>query len=69
MKKIYVVNVQWYEDEKWHNTTLHAFSNQRAAQSYVESKRAAAAQNPNKHNDHYYIDRLTCWTHNFLKDE
>ncbi len=69
MKKVYVVNVQWYEDGKWHNTTLHAFSNKRAAQEYVESKKASAAQNPDKQSDHYYIDNLTCWTHNFLKEE
>lgn len=69
MKKVYVVSVQWYENERWMNTPLNAFSNKRAAQDYVESKRAAAEFNPTKHNDHYYIDELTCWTHNFLKSK
>lgn len=69
MKKVYVVSVQWYENERWYNTTLNAFSNLRAAQEYVESKKAAAAQNPDKQNDHYYIDKLLCYTRNFLKEE
>ena len=69
MKKVYVVSVQWKENDRWHNTAINAFSNKRAAQSYVESKRAAAALNPDKQNHHYFIDDLTCWTHNFLKAE
>lgn len=69
MKKVYVVNVQWYENNRWYNTSLNAFSNKRAAQSYVETKRAAAALDPDKQHDHYYIDELTCWKHNFLKSE
>ena len=69
MKKVYVVSVQWFEREMWHTTTLHAFSNKRAAQEYVEEKRAAASQDPDKQSDHYFIDKLTCWSRNFLKSE
>ena len=69
MKKVYVVSVQWYENEKWHNTTLHAFSNKRAAQEYVDEKRAAAALNPTTERDNYFIDTLPCWSYNFLKPE
>lgn len=69
MKRVYVVNVQWKENGKWYNTTLNAFSNKRAAQSYVETKREMAALDPTKQSDHYFIDELACWTHNFLKSK
>lgn len=69
MKKVYVVSVQWYENEKWNNITLQAFSKKRAAQSYVETKRAAAALDPAKQHDHYFIDELRCWTHNYLEEK
>lgn len=69
MKRVYVVSVQWKQNDKWYNAPLHAFSNRRAAQSYIEIKEAMAAEDPDMESRHYYIDRLTCWTYNFLKEE
>lgn len=69
MKKVYVVSVQWYEDERWRNTPLHVFSNKRAAESYVKTKRELAEKHPDTQDSRYYYEELKCWNRNFLKFE
>lgn len=69
MKRVYVVSVQWKQNGNWYNAPLHAFSNRRAAQDYIECKESMAAEAPDMETRHYYIDMLSCWTQNFLKEE
>lgn len=58
MKKVYVVVVRWYEDNKWNNTNLHAFSNRKAAQSYVDYKNAHKSEKAIADKSEYEIEQL-----------
>lgn len=64
MKKTYVVEVRWYEDGKWMNTNLHAFSNRKAAQSYVDYKEAHKSNRAIADNSEYRIEELALFSKN-----
>lgn len=68
MKRIYVVLVRWYEDGKWMKTNLHAFSNRKAAQSYVDYKYAHKSEKAIADHSEYEIEELGVCSKNLLTE-
>ena len=66
MKNVYVVEVHWYEDERWHHTIINVFSNKSAAQSYADEKQKQADEHPTDQHDEYTVQRYGVWSKNYL---
>lgn len=66
MKKVYVVLVRWYEDDRWMNTNLQAFSNRKAAQSYVDYKNAHKSEKSIADQSEYEIEEFAVRSKNLL---
>lgn len=66
MKRVYVVLVRWYEDGKWMETNLEAFSNRKAAQSYVDYKNANKSEKAIADHSEYEIEEFAVRSKNLL---
>lgn len=68
MKKVYLVSTSWWENDQRFSTILRAFSNKKAAEGYLNYKKAHMSEEEKQERTSYYLDIETLLSQNPLRN-
>lgn len=67
MKKAYLVSTTWWENDQRYSTILRVFSNRKAAEGYLNYKKAHMSEEQKLERTCYYLDTEAILSRNPLE--